>query len=135
MQNVPAGVIKSLIFDLEVETEDNVNFPASMSFTSGQVVLRDPLRVVVDNSENFAPTSGADFFLNPKKRNNSESEPNTIVNAVNNQQVKSTFEVFLSSVMVGLSMLIRMLVACESWMALRSTSTMMLILTIRLYRD
>lgn len=94
VQNVPAGVIKSLIFDLEVETEDNVNFPASMSFTSGQVVLRDPLRVVVDNSENFAPTSGADFFLNPKKRNNSESEPNTIVNAVNNQQVKSTFEGF-----------------------------------------
>lgn len=94
VQNVPVGVIKSLIFDLEVETEDNVNFPASMSFTSGQVVLRDPLRVVVDNSENFAPTSGADFFLNPKKRNNSESEPNTIVNAVNNQQVKSTFEGF-----------------------------------------
>ena len=94
VQNVPAGVIKSLIFDLEVETEDNVNFPASMSFTSGQVVLRDPLRVVVDNSENFAPTSGADFFLNPKKRNNSESEPNTIINAVNNQQIKSTFEGF-----------------------------------------
>ena len=94
VQNVPAGVIKSLIFDLEVETEDNVNFPASMSFTSWQVVLREPLRVVVDNSENFAPTSRADFFLNPKKRNNSESEPNTIVNAVNNQQVKSTFEGF-----------------------------------------
>ena len=92
IQNVQNGVIGSLIFDLEVETEDNTNFPASMSFTSNKVVLRDPLRVVVDNSENFAPTSGADFFLNPKTRNNSESAPNTIVNAMNGQQVKATFE-------------------------------------------
>ena len=92
VQNVPNGVINSLIFDLEVETDDNTNFPASMSFTSDKLVLRDPLRVVVDNSENFAPTSGADFFLNPKKRNNSESVPGVIVNAVNGQQVKSTFE-------------------------------------------
>ena len=94
VQNVPNGVINSLIFDLEVETDDNTNFPASMSFTSDKLVLRDPLRVVVDNSENFAPTSGADFFLNPKKRNNSESVPGVIVNAVNGQQVKSTFEGF-----------------------------------------
>ena len=94
VQNVPNGVINLLIFDLEVETDDNTNFPASMSFTSDKLVLRDPLRVVVDNSENFAPTSGADFFLNPKKRNNSESVPGVIVNAANGQQVKSTFEGF-----------------------------------------
>ena len=94
VQNVPNGVINSLLFNLEVETDDNTNFPASMSFTSDNLVLRDPLRVVVDNSENFAPTSGADFFLNPKKRNNSESVPGVIINAVNGQQVKSTFEGF-----------------------------------------
>ena len=92
VMNVQGGVANTLIFDLEVETEDNVNFPASMSFTSGKAVLREPLRVVVDNSENFAPTAGADFFLNPKKRNNSESAPGTIVNAMNGQQVKATFE-------------------------------------------
>lgn len=92
VQNVPNGVIKSLLFDLEVETDDNTNFPASMSFTSDKLVLRDPLRVVVDNSENFAPTSGADFFLNPKTRNNSESTPDVIVNAMNGQQLKATFE-------------------------------------------
>lgn len=94
VQNVPNGVINSLLFDLEVETDDNTNFPASMSFTSDKLTLRDSLRVVVDNSENFAPTSGADFFLNPKKRNNSESVPGVIINAVNGQQVKSTFEGF-----------------------------------------
>lgn len=92
VQNLQNSVISSLIFDLEVETEDNTNFPASMSFTSNKVVLRDPLRIVVDNSENFAPTSGADFFLNPKTRNNSESTPDVIVNAMNGQQLKATFE-------------------------------------------
>ena len=30
VQNVPNGVINSLLFDLEVETDDNANFPASM---------------------------------------------------------------------------------------------------------
>ena len=30
VQNVPNGVINALLFDLEVETDDNANFPASM---------------------------------------------------------------------------------------------------------
>ena len=50
VHNVPNGVINSLLFDLEVETDDNANFPASMSFTSDKLVLHNPLRVVVDNS-------------------------------------------------------------------------------------
>ena len=35
----------------------------------------------VDNKEKFSPTSGADFFLNPKIRNNSEIAPDRILNA------------------------------------------------------
>lgn len=37
--------------------------------------------VNVDNKEKFSPTSGADFFLNPKIRNNSEVNPDRILNA------------------------------------------------------
>ena len=37
--------------------------------------------ISVDNKEKFSPTSGADFFLNPKIRNNSEPVPNRILNA------------------------------------------------------
>ena len=37
--------------------------------------------IQVDNKENFAPTSGADFFMNPKVRNNSEDNPATIQNS------------------------------------------------------
>lgn len=92
VQNVQNSVVSTLIFDLEVETEDNTNFPASMTFMSGDTTLRSALRVIIDNSENFAPTSGADFFLNPKTRNNSESSPATIINAMTGKAVKATFE-------------------------------------------
>ena len=34
--------------------------------------------ITVDNSESYAPKSGADFVLNPKTRNNSESNPQTM---------------------------------------------------------
>ena len=89
---VKNSVIGSLVFDLEVETDDNTDFPAIMSFLSGINMIRQQLNVLIDNSENFAPTSGADFFLNPKKRNNTEENPGTIVNAVTGATVKSTFE-------------------------------------------
>ena len=91
-QDVKNSDRKSLIFDLEVETTDNVNFPASMSFESEGKELRSKLNVVIDNSENYAPTEGADFFLNPKVRNNSESSPNSIINSANGTEIKSTFE-------------------------------------------
>ena len=38
----------------------------------------------VDNSINYSPTSGADFYLNPKLRNNSEANPERILNSANN---------------------------------------------------
>ena len=91
---VKNGEEQSLVFDLEVETESNVNFPASMTFMSGETELRSALRVVIDNSENFAPTSGADFFLNPKLRNNTEASPATIINAMTGEAVDATFEGF-----------------------------------------
>ena len=91
---VKNSTIGTLSFDLEVETEDNVNFPAIMSFLSGVNVIRQQLNVIIDNSENYAPTSGADFYLNPKTRNNTESAPNTIINAADGKTLKSTFEGF-----------------------------------------
>lgn len=39
------------------------------------------ISIEVDNKEKFAPTPGVDFWLNPKNRNNSESNPKRIVNA------------------------------------------------------
>ena len=50
--------------------------------------------IKVDNSESYAPKSGADFVLNPKTRNNSESNPQTIVNAKTGATIESTWEGF-----------------------------------------
>ena len=84
---------RTLQFNLEYETGDTANFPIKVTFqTPSGASLRQDLRTVVDNSENFAPTSGYDFFLNPKARNNSEENKETIVNAANGKTVKSTFE-------------------------------------------
>lgn len=90
---VKNGTTGSLVFDLELETTDNENFAALMSFKKANGEnIREDLRVVIDNSENFAPTAGADFYLNPKTRNNTEVDPSVIVNSANGKTVKSTFE-------------------------------------------
>lgn len=47
--------------------------------------------IEVGNYENFTPTSGADFVLNPKLRNNTESNPARILNAAkNNSEIEGT---------------------------------------------
>jgi len=51
--------------------------------------------ITVDNSQDFMPTSGADFFLNPKTRNNTETNPERILNAADgNAVVAATFTGF-----------------------------------------
>lgn len=82
---------KTLQFNLEYETGDTENFPIQVTFlnASGDT-LHAPLRMIVDNSENFAPTSNPDFYLNPKQRNNSESNRDTIINAATGEAVKAT---------------------------------------------
>lgn len=53
------------------------------------------LDVVVDNSDSFSPTLGATFAINPKIRNNSERNPDTILNAqANNEVVPSEWHGF-----------------------------------------
>ncbi|MBQ7157773.1 MAG: hypothetical protein IJR86_08285 [Bacteroidaceae bacterium] len=47
------------------------------------------ITLAVDNRENFAPTSGAWFVLNPRNRNNSDSNRNCIINAANGEVVPS----------------------------------------------
>lgn len=51
--------------------------------------------ISVDNTDSFAPMSGADFVLNPKVRNNTESHPMRILNArKNNAEIASEWENF-----------------------------------------
>ena len=51
--------------------------------------------IPVDNTAGYAPTAGTTFYLNPKLRNNSEANPERILNAANaNAEVTSTWEHF-----------------------------------------
>lgn len=51
--------------------------------------------VKIDNSTAYTPLTGATFFLNPKVRNNSESNPLRVLNARdNNKEVSSRFTNF-----------------------------------------
>lgn len=55
----------------------------------------DTISIEVDNKDSFAPYRGSDFLLNPKVRNNSEANPQRILNARNNNvEVKSTWSGF-----------------------------------------
>lgn len=55
----------------------------------------DNLYVNVDNKDSYAPYSGSDFLLNPKVRNNTEDNPQRILNArKKSEEVGSTWENF-----------------------------------------
>lgn len=64
--------------------------------------MRDRISFNVDNSQNFAPTDGADLIINPKLRSNTETHPDTIINTVSGENVPATFENLVLLVMVGL---------------------------------
>jgi hypothetical protein len=51
--------------------------------------LIEPLELKIDNSQNFAPTSNADFILNPKVRSNNESNPKEFINAATDNKVET----------------------------------------------
>ena len=95
------GVQYTLHNTVEVEGDSTPEITTYLRVTSdGADMLTDSIgasirAILVDNSENFAPTAGADFFLNPKTRNNTEDNPAVILNAAqNNAVIGSTFEGF-----------------------------------------
>lgn len=92
--NVASGdMAHSFTNVLEIESE-NETIDAYVHFLSGATQLADNLGITIDNRENFAPTADADFVLNPKVRNNGESNPARIINDVTGAVVPSTFTGF-----------------------------------------
>ena len=81
------GVQYTLHNTVEVEGDSSQNITTYLRVTSEGVDMLTPSigadirAIAVDNRENFAPTAGADFFLNPKTRNNTEANPAVILNA------------------------------------------------------
>lgn len=91
-QSVPSEVAQSLINTIEIEDASQTSLYAYLHVMR---VLADgsetdfmlasvgtsTVTINVDNTENFTPTTGADFILNPKTRNNTETNPARILNA------------------------------------------------------
>lgn len=105
-ENVSPGTQNTLNTTIEIESEDDTqtNIPAYFRIwrKSGDTEVnflkesigQNNLVIQVDNSESFAPKSGATFVLNPKTRNNSEASPKTIINAKTGKAVASTWTGF-----------------------------------------
>lgn len=106
-QNVAPAMVNTLNTTIEIESSDTTQkeipayFRVYRKDASGNEVnaLQEAqntnnLVIKVDNSESYAPKAGADFVLNPKTRNNSETNPLTIVNAKTGKTVASTWTGF-----------------------------------------
>ena len=94
-QNVASETAYELINTIEIEESVQTSLYAYLHVyrypsTGEEIDFLEPssgsstIIVAVDNTENFTPTPGADFVLNPKTRNNSESNPARILNAAKN---------------------------------------------------
>lgn len=106
--SVQPGTANTLNTTIEIESTDDTATTLSSYFRvyrrdgDGNEVnfLQDSqnannLVILVDNSDSYAPKAGADFLLNPKVRNNTETNPARILNArANNAEVESTWTGF-----------------------------------------
>ena len=105
-QNVQPGIQNTLNTTIEIESESDskTTIPAyfriwrkdgdhEVNFMKDSI-SQSNLVIQVDNSESYAPKTGADFVLNPKTRNNSETNPLTIINAKTGKEIESTWEGF-----------------------------------------
>lgn len=78
---------------MEIDSAEK-SLTAYMHFLSGTNTLAQTVGFTVDNSQNFAPTSGADFILNTSKRSNGETAAQSIINDVDQSTVPSTWRGF-----------------------------------------
>lgn len=86
VQAVP-GTQYTLPVTVEIEDATNDTIYAYFHAEGNDGTSYATSTITVDNTEKFAPTLGAAFILNPKTRNNSESNPETIINAATGEEV------------------------------------------------
>ena len=78
----------SLVNAIEIENDvDNLIDAYLRVSTDDTMLVESPINIKVDNTEKFSPTGGADFYLNPKLRNNNDADRDTITNAAKENEV------------------------------------------------
>lgn len=89
--SVTTGAKQTFSAPLEISTSDSNDFSVSISATSNGVSLITPVSIQVDNSYSFAAFPGAVFVMNPKTRDNSQSNRNYIINEVDGSLIAATW--------------------------------------------
>lgn len=90
-KNCEVGKVYSFYNTLELEsTADLIDAVVRVSTKD----MTSEFAVVIDNTVKMSPTEGADLIVNPKIRNNSETNPSQIINSANDSVVASTFTNF-----------------------------------------
>lgn len=90
--SIATGTRQTFSAPLEISTSDSSNFNVTVSATGGGVTLLSALSFEVDNSYSFAAFPGASFFMNPKTRDNSQSDRLYIVNEVDGQKYLASWD-------------------------------------------
>lgn len=90
--SIATGTRQTFSAPLEISTSDSSNFNVTVSATGGGVTLLSALSFEVDNSYSFAAFPGATFFMNPKTRDNSQSDRLYIVNEVDGQKYLASWD-------------------------------------------
>lgn len=94
MGEIPEGV--QYTFENMIEIEETLqSFSARLDIINNadNSILKE-LVFRVDNTQNFSPTAGADFIMNPKLRTNDETNPARIINVVTGEEIPATFTNF-----------------------------------------
>lgn len=87
------GQTHTLSNTLEIDS-DNQAITAYIHIYSGTEEIADPIAINIDNTEGFLSTADPRLYVNPRQRTNTESAPQTIVNAATGDVVASTWEGF-----------------------------------------
>jgi hypothetical protein len=74
---------------LEIETIDNENFTIVVYISDENGVL-ETIEFLVDNSLGYSASSGAALYINPKTRNNTQSNYELVVNEMDGSEIQTT---------------------------------------------
>lgn len=95
LTNVPTGEINEYIVDLEIDTQEtNIQLYTSIELGDCKQEAVYP----IDNSASYPAVAGAEFYLNPANRSNTQGNKETIINESNIAAVPSEYTATWSGV-------------------------------------
>ena len=75
---------------LEIDTIDNSNFDINLTVKDTKTTFYE-FTFDVDNSKGYSAMPGAVFYMNPKKRNNSQTNREYVIDEITGKEIKTTW--------------------------------------------